>query len=67
MAIKKYSKEEVEKMEDKTDYERVENMTEEEIRKNAESDPDVPLQSEEDLERFKPAKKRGEGNENNKS
>jgi hypothetical protein len=67
MTIKKYSKEEVEKMEDKTDYERVENMTEEEIRKNAESDPDVPLQSEEDLEEFKPAKKRGEGNENNKS
>ncbi len=67
MTIKKYSKEEVEKMEDKTDYERVENMTEEEIRKNAKSDPDVPLQSEEDLEGFKPAKKRGKGNENNKS
>lgn len=67
MSIKKYTKEQIEKMDDKTDYERVKNMTEEEIRKNAEADPDVPLQSEEDLEKFKPAKKRGKDNENNKS
>ncbi len=67
MAIKKYTKEEVKKMEDKTDYERVENMTEEEIRKNAEDDPEVPLQSEEDLAGFKSAKKRGGDNEDNKS
>ncbi len=43
-------------MKDHTDYERVNNMTEEEIKKNAESDPDAPLQSEEDLEKFKRVK-----------
>jgi hypothetical protein len=37
----------------KTDYERLKNMTEEEIEKNAQNDPDAPLQSEEDLKRFK--------------
>ena len=37
----------------KTDYERLKNMTEEEIEKNADDDPDAPLQSEEDLKRFK--------------
>ena len=60
MAIKKYTKKEVDKMDDLTDYERVENMTEEEIRKNAESDPDAPLQSEEDLKRFEKVKSRKE-------
>jgi len=58
MAIKKYSKEEIEIMEDLTDYERVNNMTEGALRKNAESDPDVPLQSEEELKRFKRANKK---------
>jgi hypothetical protein len=58
MVIKKYSKEELEKMDDLTDYERVNNMTEDENRKNAESDPDVLLQSEEDLKRFKRANKK---------
>ena len=59
MTIKKYTKEEIEQMEDKTDYERVRNMTEDEIRENAESDTDAPLQSEKDLEGFRPARKRG--------
>ncbi len=67
MAIKKYTKEKIEKMEDKTDYDRVKNMTEEEIRENASSDPDTPLQSKEDLENFRPAKRRGTKNENNKN
>ncbi|GAA6167550.1 hypothetical protein [Sessilibacter corallicola] len=67
MAIKKYTKEEIEKMEDKTDYDRVKNMREEEIRENASSDPDAPLQSKEDLENFRPAKRRGTKNENNKN
>ncbi|MEW5755047.1 MAG: hypothetical protein AB1810_01975 [Pseudomonadota bacterium] len=37
----------------KTDYERLKKMTEEEIEKNAKDDPDAPLQSDEDLKRFK--------------
>ena len=68
MSIKKYSKEDLEKMKDLTDYERVKNMTEEEIRENAELDPDVPLQTEEDLKRFKHVKRpRDSSNDNNKS
>lgn len=38
---------------DKTDYERLRKMTEEEIKQNAKDDPDAPLQSDEDLKRFK--------------
>ena len=56
MKKKGYTKEEIEKMEDHTDYERLKNMTEEEIKQNAESDPDAPLQTEKDLERFKRVK-----------
>ncbi len=52
MAIKKYTREDLEKMDDKTDYNRVSNLTEEEIIENAKSDPDVPLQSDKDLEKF---------------
>lgn len=37
----------------KTDYDRLEKMTEEEIENNAESDPDAPLLSDEDLKKFK--------------
>lgn len=57
MTTKRYTKEELEKLKDRTDYERVSHMTEEEIRRNAESDPDAPPQSEEDLKRFKRVKK----------
>ncbi len=56
MPKKPHTKKDIEKMKDLTDYERVRNMTEEEIEKNAESDPDAPLQSEEDLKRFKRVK-----------
>ncbi len=37
----------------KTDYERLKKMSEAEIEENAKNDPDLPLQSEEDLKRFK--------------
>jgi len=37
----------------KTDYDRLKNMTEEEIEENARTDTDLPLQSDEDLKRFK--------------
>lgn len=40
----------------KTDYERLKKMTEEEIRRNAEEDEDLPLQSDEDLKRFRKVK-----------
>ena len=56
MSKKAHTKEEIEKMQDLTDYDRVRNMSEDEIKKNAELDPDAPLQSEEDLERFKRVK-----------
>lgn len=41
----------------KTDYERLENMTEEEIEENAKDDPDAPLLTEEELKRFKKIKR----------
>lgn len=37
----------------KTDYDRLKRMTEKEIEENAESDPDAPLLSDEELKRFK--------------
>jgi len=64
MSIKKYSKEDLEQMEDLTDYERVNHMTEEEIKENAESDSDAPLQSEDDLKKFQRVKRpRGVSND----
>ena len=36
-----------------TDYDRLKKMTEEEIEKNANDDPDNPLHSDADLEKFK--------------
>ncbi len=44
----------------KTDYKRLENMTEEEIEKNAENDPDAPLLTEEELKKFKKIKRESE-------
>ena len=37
----------------RTDYERLKNMTEEEIENNAKSDPDAPLVTENDFKKFK--------------
>jgi hypothetical protein len=37
----------------KTDYERLKNMSEEEIQRNAEEDEDLPLQTDDALKRFK--------------
>ena len=39
----------------KTDYDRLKNMTEDEIEENAKSDPDAPLLSDEELSKFKQA------------
>lgn len=37
----------------KTDYERLDSMSEEEIEQNAKSDPDAPLLDDDDLKKFK--------------
>ncbi|MBT8339762.1 MAG: hypothetical protein KJP07_07090 [Desulfatitalea sp.] len=37
----------------KTDYDRLKRMTEKEVEKNAESDSDAPLLSDEELKKFK--------------
>lgn len=39
-----------------TDYERLENMTEEEIEENAKNDPDAPLLTDDELRKFKKVK-----------
>jgi len=41
------------KTDGKTDYDRLKNMTEEEIEQNAKDDPDAPLLTEDDLKKFK--------------
>ena len=58
MPKKAHTNEDIEKTKDLTDYDRVSNMPDDEIKKNAELDPDAPLQSEKDLERFKRVKAR---------
>jgi hypothetical protein len=57
MAIKKYTKKEIEKMEDKTDYERVKNMSDEEIEKNAQEDSDSLPPTDEQMKKFKKVRK----------
>lgn len=52
MAIKRYTREQIEKMEDRTDYERLSRMTEDEIHRNALSDPDALPLSESGLKKF---------------
>lgn len=56
MTEKTYTEEEIKKLKDKTDYERLKNMTEEEIERNAESDPDALPPTEEQLKKFKKVK-----------
>ena len=57
MAIKRYTKEQIEAMEDQTDYERLKNMTEEEIEENAKSDPDAQPPTEEQMKKFRKVRK----------
>lgn len=56
MTSKIYTEEEIKKLKDKTDYERLKNMTDEEIERNAESDPDSPTPTDEQLKKFKRVK-----------
>ncbi|WP_018694164.1 hypothetical protein [Algicola sagamiensis] len=53
MATETYTMEELEKQEDRSDAERVKNMTDEEIEEAAKSDPDSALPTDEELKQFK--------------
>ena len=53
MCIKKYTEEELKKLKDNTDYEKVGDLTDEEIEEGSESDPDSLAPSEDELKKFK--------------
>ena len=53
MVIEKYTREEIEKLKDRSDIDRLKNMTEEEIEEAARSDPDNPPLTDEQLKQFK--------------
>ena len=53
MSTKKYTEEEAKKLEDKTDYVRLKEMTEEEIEENAKTDPDALSPTEDQMKKFK--------------
>lgn len=57
MAIKKYTKEELKKLKDQTEYERLDEMSEEEIEEGSKSDPDSLTPTKDDLSKFKKVKK----------
>ncbi|GAB2522834.1 hypothetical protein [Microbulbifer agarilyticus] len=52
MCIKKYTEEELKKLKDKTDYEKVDELTEAEVEEGAELDPDSLTPSDEELGNF---------------
>lgn len=56
MTIKKYTEEELEKLEDKTNYDRLDKMSDEEIEYNSLTDEDCFTPSEDDLKKFKRVK-----------
>lgn len=56
MCDKKYTKAELERLNDKTDYERLKNMSDEEIEENSENDPDSISPTEEQLKKFRKIK-----------
>lgn len=58
MATKKLTAEEARRLKGKTDWSRVDALTDEEIEHAASSDPDSVLPTEEDLKEFKPAGKK---------
>lgn len=57
MTVKKYNKEDIDKIDDLTDYERLKKMSESEVLDNARADKDAPLQSETELDKFKKVKR----------
>lgn len=69
MAIKRYTAEEAKKLKSDTDWEKVQELTDEEIREAALSDPDAQPLTEEELKKFKRVvpRKDGDGYEHDKS
>ncbi|MCL7422007.1 MAG: hypothetical protein M8364_13995 [Methylobacter sp.] len=59
MTIKKYSEEEIKQLRDRTDYDRLKKMTDEEIEENSRTDEDSLTPSDDDLKKFKKVKKDG--------
>jgi len=57
MSIKKYTEEELKELKDKTDYDRLKEMTDEEIEENSQTDKDSESPTDEQLEKFKKVKK----------
>ena len=57
MSIKKYTEEELKKLNDETDYDRLKDMSDEEIEENAKKDKDSATPSDEQLDKFKKVKK----------
>jgi len=57
MSIKKYTEEELKELKDKTDYDRLKEMTDEEIEENSQTDQDSESPTDEQLEKFKKVKK----------
>ncbi len=53
MKIEKHTRDELEKLKDMSDIERLKNMTDEEIEEAAKSDPDNPPLTDEQLKKFK--------------
>jgi len=53
MRIEKHTRDELEKLKDRSDIERLKNMTDEEIEEAARSDPDNPPLTDEQLKTFK--------------
>ncbi len=60
MTIKKYTEEELKKLKDETDYQRLRDMSEEEIEEGSKKDPDSRSPSDDQLKKFKKVGKNGE-------
>ncbi len=60
MVDERYTEEEAKLLEDKTDYARLDKMTDEEIEENSKSDPDALSPTNEQLKKFRRVKKDGD-------
>ena len=58
MAIKRMKQGDIGKKKGRSDFKRVDELTDEEIEEAARNDPDSALPTDEELENFKPARKR---------
>lgn len=61
MTIKKITAEEAKRLKGKTNWEEVDNITDEEIEKATKSDPDSSLPTEKELKQFKKTKIHAQG------